>query len=115
MSNYFIKAIILEQCPYSLKAEKLLKNNNITTDFVYVNHNDKHGHKSHKINTFPQLYLKKYNNNGNLLLGGYDDLNEFINNFKGTKYDEIKINNFIKKNKDWSKKATLRLIELINN
>ena len=114
MSNYFIKAIILEGCPYSMKAEELLKTNNIPSDFIHINHNDKKNHKSHKISTFPQLYLKKYNNNGNLLIGGYNELNEFINNFKGTKYDEMKINNFIKKNNDWSKKTTLRLIELIN-
>lgn len=112
MSKYYIKAIILNGCPYSKNAEALLKSNSIPSDINYINHNEKNTFKSDLISTFPQLYLKKYNKNGNLLLGGFNDLDNFIKIFKG-KYNEIDINNFIFKSK-WSRKATLRLIELIN-
>lgn len=112
MSKYYIKAIILNGCPYSKNAEVLLKSNSIPSDINYINHSEKNTFKSDLISTFPQLYLKKYNKNGNLLLGGFNDLDNFIKTFRG-KYNEVDINNFISKSK-WSKKATLRLIELIN-
>lgn len=114
MSNYYIKAIILKGCPYSHKAEEMLKNNNIKSDFNYINYSDKNKYKSNLITTFPQIYLKKNNKNGNLLLGGYSDLNNFIETFKNKNYNEEAINNFMHNSK-WSKKATLRLIELIND
>ena len=114
MSNYYIKAIILQGCSYSNKAEKMLKDNNIKSDFNYINYIDKNKYKLNLINTFPQIYLNRNNKNGNLLLGGYTDLNNFIETFKNKKYNKEDINNFMYNSK-WSKKATLRLIELINN
>lgn len=114
MSNYYIKAILLKGCPYSKNAELLLKKHNVLSDISYINHDEKHKFKTDLINTFPQIYLKKYNSKGNLLLGGFNELNNYINTFKlPNKYNESDINNFIYKSK-WSKKATLRLIELIN-
>jgi glutaredoxin len=114
MSNYYIKAISLKGCPYSKKAELLLKEYNIDSDIIHIDYNEKNNFITDLIKTFPQIYLKKYNSNGNLLLGGYNDLNSFINKFnKNTIFSENDINNFIYEKK-WSKKATLRLIELIN-
>jgi len=113
MSNYYLKAILLKNCYYSINAEKLLKKYNINSELLYIDHFEKNLYKSKIINTFPQIYLKKYNSKGSLLLGCYEDLNNFINKFKGITYNEEDINDFINKMK-WSKKATLRLIQLIN-
>jgi glutaredoxin len=114
MDNYFIKAILLEGCSYSNAAYKLIKEHNIKSDIGWINQQNKENHKNEQIETFPQIYLKKYNNNGNLLLGGYNDFQEFISTFFKQKLSDEKINNWIVKTK-WSKKAILRLIQLINN
>lgn len=114
MNNYYIKVILLEGCPYSINLEKLMEQNKIIhKKFIRVNHSNKHLYKSDLINTFPQVYLNKYNSKGNLLLGGYEDFNNFIKIFKNNALDSNKINNFMKI-KNWSKRATIRLIQLIN-
>ena len=110
---YYIKAILLQNCPYSDAAKELLDNFKIENKKIIVDFNNKYIHKNENIDTFPQIYLNKYNSNGNLLLGGYDDLKKFIDNFKNKKYSNDKVNQFINEYK-WSKKATLRLIQLIN-
>ncbi len=112
MSNYYLKAILLDGCPYSIAAKDLLAVNNIPAEIVNVNSANKNQFKTNTISTFPQLYLCKTGNNGTQLLGGYDDLAEFISNFKG-KYNDNLIANFMEKY-SWSKKATLRMIQLIN-
>jgi glutaredoxin len=109
--NYFIKAILLENCPYSRKAKHILEKYNIPCKIINVDYMSKNNYKTDKIITFPQLYLNKYNSNGNLLLGGYDDLKFIISNFRGK--NNYKINNFIEKYK-WSLNATKHLIELVN-
>lgn len=113
MSNYYIKAILLDNCPYSINAKKILAINNIQTIIINVNNKNKNEYKTNLISTFPQIYLCKTGNNGTQLLGGYDDLSNFIFNFKGKKYNEQNVNNFINKY-SWSKKATLRMIQIIN-
>ena len=113
MNNYYIKAFLLENCPYGALAEELLKKNNIPYKKIMINKKNSELYKSKLINTFPQLYLKKKNTSGNLLLGGYTELKTFINDFKTKTIDTVKINDFMKNTK-WSKKATLRLIQLIN-
>ena len=113
MSNYCIKAILLQNCGYSNLAKKILLDNNIKSNIIEINYEDKEKYKTNQINTYPQIYLIKKNSNGNLLLGGCTDLQNVINTFKNKKYDINKVNEF--KNKyNWSKKAILRLIELIN-
>ncbi len=113
MSNYYIKAILLENCPYSIAAHELLKIHNIPSEVVWVNNEEKHKYKTDIINTFPQLYLQKRKNIGSVLVGGYDNLNYFINTFKNNKLNDTLINKFMEENK-WSKKAVLRFIQLIN-
>ena len=113
MSDYYIKAILLDGCPYTIAANDLLNTHNITSKIINVNNVDKNQYKTHLINTFPQIYLCKNNNNGTQLLGGYDDLINFVSNFKGKKYNENLVKKFTDKY-SWSKKATLRLIQLIN-
>lgn len=115
MSKYYINAVILNGCGYSKAANELLdKYPNIKKKYVFVNYDEKDKYKTELIQTFPQIYLKKENSNNNLLLGGYSDLENFINTFYG-KYEDNTINEFMKKHPLWSKKGTLRLIELINN
>ena len=60
------------------------------------------------------LSNEKNKTNDSLLLGGYSNLNEFVELFKNHKYDEKKINDYNKKYSFWNKKSILRLIEIIN-
>jgi hypothetical protein len=114
MPEYYINAVILDGCGYSKAANDLLdKYSNIKKKYVFVNYNEKDKYKTDLIQTFPQIYLKKENSNNNLLLGGYSELQNFINTFYG-KYNDKQIDEFMKINQRWSKKGTLRLIELIN-
>lgn len=113
MSDYYIKGIMLKNCSYSIRAEQLLSLHNIKHKLTWIDSNMKDIYITNQIDTFPQIYLKKYNSNQNLLLGGCDDLAEFITTFKFQKINENDINTFMNKYK-WSKKASLRLIQLIN-
>jgi glutaredoxin len=111
-NNYYIKAILLDSCPYSAKANRLLFKYNIPHEILYVTNETKDIYKTQYISTYPQIYLNKLNNKGNLLLGGYTDLKNFINTFRSN----ITLHNITTFMKDykWSKKSTLRLIQLIN-
>jgi hypothetical protein len=114
MSKYYIYAIILNDCGYSTAAKDMLdKFTNIKKKYVFINYNEAEKYTNNLIKTFPQIYLKKENNSSSLLLGGYTDLEQFVNTFHNN-YNENDINIFKKKNPLWSKKAILRLIELIN-
>jgi len=104
---------MLDGCPYSIRAMEVLKLHNIPYKIINVDNNNKDKYVTDIIDTFPQIYLKKYNSNQNLLLGGCDDLTNFIMNFKSQKLNKNDINIFMRKYK-WSKKAALRLIQLIN-
>lgn len=113
MSNYHIYAIILKGCHYSSNAYDLIKNHKIPADIVHINQNEKYKFKSRYYSTFPQIYLNKIGHKGNLLLGGYSDLNNFIKTFKNKELNNNHVEKFMN-NYKWSKKATLRFIELIN-
>jgi hypothetical protein len=113
MDNYYIKAILLEECSYSNAAFKIIKTHKLSDDIIWVNQSNKEKYKTEEINTFPQIYLNKINSNGNLLLGGYQELMNTINTFYKQKISEQTINNWMEQTK-WSKKSTLRLIQLVN-
>ena len=110
---YYLKAIILENCPYSINANKLIDIHKIPSKIINVNNENKHIYKTDIYDTFPQIYLEKNGKLGSLLLGGYNNLYDFIMTFKGTQYSTENVNEFMNKS-NWSKKATLRLIQLIN-
>lgn len=110
---YYIKAILLTNCPYSEAAFQLINTHKLPNKVTWVNQDNKNNYKTEFISTFPQIYLSKYNNNNNLLLGGYDDFKSFIDTFKSKSLSDDNINKFMTKYK-WSRKATLRLIQLIN-
>ena len=114
MSNYYLQLILLEGCPFSENAYETVNNYNIKNESIWIKKDDNKEIFKKIYPTFPQIYLKKYNTNGSLLLGGNDDLQDFIKLFYKKKYNEKYINESMKKN-SWSKKATLRMIELINS
>ena len=115
MDTYYLHSIILEGCPYSTAAYELLKSfPKIKSKITFVNSNNKENYKTDKINTFPQIYLKRHNKNGSLLIGGYTELKNLLDLFHKQKYSEDNVKKFINDNKDWSKKSILRFIELIN-
>jgi len=113
MSNYYLKIILLENCPYSIALDELINKNNIIHKKNWITSLEKDKFKTNLINTFPQIYLNKYNSKGNLLFGGFSDFNDFFSVFKNKKFNESNITQYINKLK-WSKKAVLRLIQLIN-
>jgi glutaredoxin len=112
-NKYFIKAIVLENCPYSINAEKLLNEYKIKHDIIRVTHITKNQYKNATINTFPQIYLKKLNYPDNLLIGGYSNLKSLIDTFRSNKYDDTTINDCVQK-LNLSKKILLKIINLIN-
>jgi len=114
MSSYYIKAIMLENCPYSISADKLIKENNLPNKSIWIGYNDKDKYITNKIQTYPQIYLKRYNSMENVLLGGYDDMTQWIKEFKNKKLNDNKVNEFQSKY-GLSKKAVLRTIQLINS
>ena len=108
---YIIYIYYIENCFYSANALKLLKN--VNHKKILVPYDKKHLYKNKFIDTFPQIYLKKDDSVGSLLIGGYDDLIFVINTLKKNK-DLNKIKKILNnkyKNK-WSNKAILRMIEL---
>jgi len=111
---YYLFIVVLENCGYSKAAIELLDNYKIKYKSIIIKQEEKSKYITNEINTFPQVYLKKNKTNDSLLLGGYSNLNEFVQLFKNHKYDEKKINDFIKKYPFWNKKSILRLIEIIN-
>lgn len=113
MSEYYIKAILLDNCSYSSAARDLLTIHNIPNEIVNIASRDMNIYSTDMISTYPQLYLKKYNTNGNLLLGGYEELKNSIDMFKGVKLSDENIKKFMTQHK-WSRKATLRFIQLVN-
>lgn len=113
MSNYFLKIILLENCPYSIALDQMIKNNKIPNTSLWITYENKDKFKTNLIETFPQIYLNKINSKDSLMFGGYDDFNDFFNQFKSQKITDDKINYYMKKF-NWSKKAILRLVQIIN-
>ena len=112
MNNYYLKTIILNGCSYSTAAHQLINIHKIPAEFIHIDWTDKDKYVTRSIDTFPQIYLARKNSKGTQLLGGHSDLKEFIDTFKNQPIND-NINNFMKKYK-WSKKGTLRLIQLIH-
>jgi glutaredoxin len=114
MTQYYFEIVALQNCPYSIAGIELLKDNKIKNTLISVNQENKDKYKTEEIQTFPQIYLKKENRDGSVLIGGYNDIKEFVDNFKNQHYDENKINIFLNKHKNLNRKNILRIIELFN-
>ena len=108
--KYVLKAIILENCPYSMAAAELLTNHNIKFKKIMVSQETKHKYKTEQISTFPQIFLNDKSND--YLLGGYSDLEEIINIINSsTKLNIIK-KKLNKKYKMFNDKQILRIIQI---
>ncbi len=111
---YVVKVISLENCPYSIAAIDLLKNEKINTKIINVTVDNKETFKNKEIKTFPQIYLTRNNREGQLLIGGYTDIKEIVDVInKNNSLDKL-INFLTKKYPKWSRKAKLRLIKLFH-
>jgi len=110
--GYYIQLNSLIGCPYSSESENLLKTNKINFKSIHISPSEKHLYKNDQINTFPQIYLKKYNSKGQLLLGGNSDFKEILN--LKNKNLSIQLHALNQKYPRFSKKTKLRIIELFN-
>jgi glutaredoxin len=111
---YYIHTVLLENCPYSTSAKNLLDKYNIKYTNIIVNQSNKDKFKTGTLQTFPQVFLKKKNSKGSLYLGGYNEMDELCRMFYKQPLNSSNL--LLVQNKyKISKKAGLRLIELINN
>lgn len=110
--NYYLQVNSLIGCPYSIEVENLLEQNNISNEINKINFEQKNIFKTSQINTFPQIFLKKYNSNGSILLGGNSDFQEILN--LKSKSLETQLQVLSKKYPKLTKKVKLRIIELFN-
>ena len=109
---YYLKIYVLKNCGYCSLALKILKKNmnkKFKLKIIKVNNEDKEKYKTSDIRTFPQVYLRKENSKGSLLLGGYTDIKFIINKIK---LDLDKSKRSIKKKYKFSNKVILRIIEI---
>ena len=74
MSGYFIKAILLDGCPYSQSAHQLLKIHHIPSKIITVNQDNKAIYKTENINTFRLLFHTKTKPFHNFLVENRNDL-----------------------------------------
>ena len=83
LNDYYLYCVVLKNCPYSQAAHELLNSyKNIKKDFTFIERSEMENYKTELINTFPQIYLKRYNTNGTKLIGGYTDFKNIIDTFK---------------------------------
>ena len=113
---YYLDVISLEGCPYSSSAEELLKFKKVNFKLTKVKYNEREMYKSDEISTFPQIYLKKKESSGKLLIGGYDELKEIYNKIVTSKTIDSMVNSLGKLfGSNFNKKIILRLVELLSN
>lgn len=84
-NNYYLYGIILDGCPYSMAAKELLEENIKRHEIFMVSHSNKEDYKNECIETFPQIYLKKYNSDFSELIGGYDEFRKIYDTVKHAK------------------------------
>ena len=82
----------LENCFYSMSANKLLDQENISYNLKSVSHQNKKTYKDkNNMKTFPQIFLQ--NKDIDIKIGGYSDLSYIINLIKNSSnFDDVKIN-----------------------
>jgi glutaredoxin len=107
---YYLQVNSLIGCPYSIELENIIQTKRIHAEINKVSSDEKHLYKNDEISTFPQVYLKKYNSQGSILLGGNSDIKEILGNNNKTFDEQFKF--ITKKYPKMSKKAKLRVIEL---
>jgi glutaredoxin len=84
----FVKIYSLDGCPFSVKAENLLKEHNIKYEVLRVSHDLKEKYKiENKMKTFPQIFIIE--KTSKTKIGGADTLLDFINISHILKYNDI--------------------------
>jgi glutaredoxin len=104
--KYELKIIVLENCPYSIAAVELLENYNISFKKTIVTQETKFKYKTPEIDTFPQVFMN------DILLGGYNDINEIINIINSSSNLKIIKNKIMKKYNKLNERSVLRIIQL---
>ncbi len=113
---YYIDVISLEGCPYSSSAEELLILKKVNYKLTKVKYDEREMHKNDEIATFPQIYLKKKNSSGKILIGGYDNLKDIYNKIATNKSIDSLVKSLSKSVAgNFNKKTILRLVELLTN
>ena len=109
---YYLKIIVLKKCIYCENALNILKKiKKEQLEILEINDSEKHYYKTDLINTFPQIFLKKVNSKGSLLIGGFDNIKFINDNYKNENAIEI----IQKKFPHFSHRAVLRIIQLFLN
>lgn len=93
-----IVAYILKDCYYSSMANDLLKKNRIKFKKFNVPQDENIKSKikkKNKMNTFPQIFYQENINSKNIKIGGYDELNHYIEIKNSIKYNKLN-KNFLK-------------------
>jgi glutaredoxin len=86
----FVQIYSLDGCPFSVKAENLLKEHTIKHKVIRVSQESKEKYKiENKMKTFPQIFIieKKIKTK----IGGADTLLDFINISHILKYNDISL------------------------
>ena len=110
--GYYLQINSLIGCPYSLEVETLLQQENLNDKIIKIDPSEKYMYKNKYISTFPQVYLKKDNSQGQILLGGNSHFKEILN--LRNKNLDIQLKYLTKNYPNISKKTKLRIIELFN-
>jgi glutaredoxin len=98
---------VLTDCPYCNSSIKLVKQHDIKHKIITIDPQDKDKYKTNKIDTFPQIYIRKEGTKKIKLLGGNDklikllDFMKTIDNFGKdlnlTRHELLQVMNLIKK------------------
>lgn len=108
--TYYLLINSLIGCPYSIELENIIKKHKIQTEINKIFPEEKHLYKNNNISTFPQVFFKKYNSKGSILLGGNSDFKQILN--INNKSIEEQLNYLNNKYPNISKKVKLRIIQL---
>jgi glutaredoxin len=83
-------------CPFSKKAEKILKAYKINHHLIKVTQKNKQKFKKElNIETFPQIYLQQTEKAKNILIGGCSDLENYIDILHLIKENDMSISKLI--------------------
>ena len=105
----------LYNCPYSEKAEEILRENNITFNINKIDRHQTNAYtEKHNFPTFPHITLKDKNDDIMFTIGGCSDLIEFMNTFHKKPLDNNDVDIYMKKY-NTKKHNILRTISIINN
>ena len=87
-------------CPFSKKAEKMLKTYKIEHHLIRVTQKNKEKFKKElKKETFPQIYLQKNGNTKDISIGGSSELENYIDILNLIKENDISLSKLVNFNR----------------